>query len=161
MAYTDSILFSLPIVTEGPGGGIVVDLTPVFFSDLPQISSVLRGFMMAPDRSSWAEVKGFKDNIELEVAATYASGGGSSLETVPDSRGVTLVIHYSISRLKTDRLPAAAGRQPRGLLPHRGQGLLEGRGRRPVRALRQPLGPPQDRAGGQGLSAGDADHFLD
>ena len=107
MAYTDSILFSLPIVTESPGGGIVVDLTPVFFSDLPQISSVLRGFMMAPDRSTWAEVKGFKDNIELEVAATYASGGGRYLETVADSRGVTLVIHYSISRLKP------TGYQPR------------------------------------------------
>ena len=107
MAYTDSILFSLPIVTESPGGGVVVDLTPVFFSDLPQISSVLRGFMMAPDRSTWAEVKGFKDNIELEVAATYASGGGRDLETVADSRGVTLVIHYSISRLKQ------TGYQPR------------------------------------------------
>jgi hypothetical protein len=107
MAYTDSILFSLPIVTEGPTGGLVVDLTPVFFSDLPQISNVLRGFMMAPDRSTWSQIKGFKDNIELEVAATYASGGAASLDTVADSRGVTLVIHYSISRLKE------TGYQPR------------------------------------------------
>ena len=107
MAYTDSILFSLPILTESPTGGVVVDLTPVFFSDLPQISNVLRGFMMSPDRSTWAEIKGFKDNVEIEVAATYASGGGASLETVADSRGVTLVIHYSISRLKE------TGYQPR------------------------------------------------
>ncbi len=38
LAYTDSILFSLPIVTTSPSGSYVVDLTPVFMSDLPQIS---------------------------------------------------------------------------------------------------------------------------
>ena len=62
---------------EGPTGGYVVDLTPVFLSDLPQISNVLRGFTFAPDRSSWAQIKGFKDNVEIEVAATYASGGAA------------------------------------------------------------------------------------
>jgi hypothetical protein len=98
-AYTDSILFSLPIVTQGPGGGVVIDLTPVFMSDLAQISSVLRGFSFAPDRSTWAHVKNYKDNAELEVAATFASGGQSQMETVPDSRGVTINIHYSLSRL--------------------------------------------------------------
>ena len=77
----------------------MVDLTPVFMSDVPQISAVLRGFVFAPDRSSWAEIKGFKDNVEIQVAATYASAGGASIESVPDARGVTLYIHYSISRL--------------------------------------------------------------
>ena len=33
------------------------------------------------------------------MAATYASGGMASIDTVPDSRGVTLYVHYSISRL--------------------------------------------------------------
>jgi hypothetical protein len=98
-AYTDSILFSLPIMTQGPAGGSVVDLTPVFMSDLPQISSVLRGFNFAPDRSTWAQVKNYKDNVELEVAATYASGGQSEMITVPDSRGVSITIHYSMSKL--------------------------------------------------------------
>ena len=73
-AYTDSILFSLPIVTQGPAGGSVVDLTPVFMSDLAQISSILKGFMFAADRSTWAHIKNYKDNAELEVAATFASG---------------------------------------------------------------------------------------
>ena len=35
LAYTDSVLFSLPIATTGPGGNVVVDLSPVFMSDLP------------------------------------------------------------------------------------------------------------------------------
>ena len=101
LAYTDSILFSLPIATKSPGGNYVVDFTPVFMSDLPQISAVLPGFGFVPDRSSWAEVKGFKDNVTIQVAATYAGGGGGhgALEGVPDTRGVTLYIHYSVSRL--------------------------------------------------------------
>lgn len=99
LAYTDSILFNLPIATMSPGGGIVVDLTPVFMSDLPQITRILGGFFFAPNKSTWAEVKGFQDNVELEVAATYASSGGQELDTVADSRGVTVNVHYSISLL--------------------------------------------------------------
>jgi hypothetical protein len=89
-AYTDSVLFSLPIMTKGPKGGDLVDLTEVFMSDLPQISRVLPGFSFSSQKSIWAEVKGFDDNMELEVAATYASGGTQQIETVPDSRGVTI-----------------------------------------------------------------------
>ncbi len=99
LAYTDSVLYSLPIATIGPSGGLVVDLTPVFMSDLPQISQSLPGFSFASNKSTWAEVKGLPDNVELEVAATYASGGMFSLDTVPDSRGATINVHYSISLL--------------------------------------------------------------
>ena len=99
LSYTDSILFSLPIVTTGPSGGAVVDLTPVFMSDLPEFSHLLHGFMFAPDRSSWSHVKGFKDNVEIEVAATYASGGMARSTRCPTRRGVTLYVHYSVSRL--------------------------------------------------------------
>ncbi len=99
LAYTDSILYSLPILTTSPSGNPVVDLTPVFFSDMPQFSMVLHGFAFAPDRSSFSKVKGFKNNVEIEVAATYASNGMGDLDTVPDTRGVTLYIHYSISVL--------------------------------------------------------------
>ncbi|MCY2989664.1 MAG: zinc-dependent metalloprotease [Planctomycetota bacterium] len=98
-AYTDSVLFSLPIVTKGPKGGDLVDLTSVFMSDLPQISTVLPGFMFAANKSTWASVKGFSSNMELEVAATYASGGHMNLDTVPDSRGATINVHYSISKI--------------------------------------------------------------
>ena len=100
LSYTDSILFSLPIITRSNRGGFVVDLTPVFMGDLPKIGQVLRGFRFARDRSTWSSLKGFKDNVEIEVAATYASGGEAESNTVPDTRGVTVHIHYSVSRLK-------------------------------------------------------------
>ncbi len=98
-AYTDSVLFSLPVMTKGPKGGDLIDLTPVFMGDLPQISRSLPGYAFSPQKSTWAAVKGFKDNLELQVAATYASGGGRDIETVPDARGVTINVHYSISKL--------------------------------------------------------------
>ena len=109
LAYTDSVLFSLPIATTSPSGADVVDLTPVFMSDLPQISQVLRGFTFSKEKSSWAAVKGFKDNVEIQVAATYTSSGTKDFDTVADSRGATINVHYSISRLpKTGYQPRLA-----------------------------------------------------
>jgi hypothetical protein len=99
LAYTDSVLFSLPIITKSKSGADVVDLTQVFMSDLPQISMMLPGFAFSESKSQWAAVKGFKDNLELEVAATYASGGMLNFDSVADSRGATINVHYSISLL--------------------------------------------------------------
>ena len=99
LAYTDSVLYSLPIAAKTTAGAHVVDISSVFMSDLPQISMVLPGFVFSASKSNWAEVKGFKDNVELEVAATYASTGMVDFDSVADSRGVTVNVHYSISLL--------------------------------------------------------------
>ncbi len=99
VAYTDSVLFSLPIRTVSPQGGFIVDLTPVFMSDLPQIGLVMPGFGFSPGKSTWSEIEPHPKNVELTVAATYASSGMSNIESVPDSRGITVNIHYSISEL--------------------------------------------------------------
>src|SRR5688500_14563586 len=60
-AYSDSVLFSLPIVSKGPKGGDLIDLTRIFMSDLPQISMTLPGFGFAGDRSTFGAVKGFEN----------------------------------------------------------------------------------------------------
>ncbi len=99
VAYTDSVLFSLPIRTVTPQGKYIVDLTSVFMSDLPQISLVLPGFAFSPSKSSWAEIDVLPKNAELTVAATYSSSGMSNIDSVPDSRGITVNVHYSISEL--------------------------------------------------------------
>ncbi|MDO5310007.1 MAG: zinc-dependent metalloprotease [Planctomycetia bacterium] len=101
VAFADSILFSLPIIARGPQGGDVIDVSSLFLSDtLARIGSrALGGFSFARDRSTWEKVKALKDNLELEVAATYAGPAGST-ETILDTRGVSVNIHYSISRLK-------------------------------------------------------------
>jgi hypothetical protein len=106
-AYTDSVLFSLPANIKGPKGGDLIDVTPIFMSDLPQISQVLPGFSFSQPKSTWATVKAFPNNVELEVAATYASSGAMNIETVADTRGVTINVHYSISKIPS------TGYQPR------------------------------------------------
>jgi hypothetical protein len=98
-AFTDSILYSVPILAKTPAGGHLIDLEKIFFADLPKISNQLSGFSFAKDRSTWASAKAFEDNVEIEVAATYASSGKTDLDTVPDSRAATLTIHYSLSLL--------------------------------------------------------------
>jgi hypothetical protein len=108
-AFTDSVLFSVPILAKSPSGGLLIDLTKIFFTDLPKISTQLAGFSFAKDRTTWASAKTFEDNVELEVAATYASSGKTSLDTVPDSRAATLNIHYSLSLLpQSDYQPRLA-----------------------------------------------------
>ena len=99
IAYTDSILFSLPIASISPSGGYIVDMNQIFMTDFPEISHDLPGFQFSPQRSTWAEVRGYPDNIELEVAATYGSSGAADIESVPDSRAVTINVHYSLSLL--------------------------------------------------------------
>ena len=97
LAFTDSIIFSLPIITTGPSGGSLVDLTPIFMQDLPNLGgSIGRSFDRS--RSTWAQIRNFKNNTELEIEATYAGGYGGS-QMLQDSRAGTVNIHYSISAL--------------------------------------------------------------
>ena len=100
LAYSDSVLYALPILATTPSGGSLVDVTRIFMSDDQRIGkSIGPGFFFATDRSSFSKVKAFKDNVELQVAAVYSGQG--DIETVADTRGIQLHIHYSISKLPT------------------------------------------------------------
>ena len=93
--YTDSIIQSLPILALNPmGGSVVINFTDIFFGNFAQLPF---GF---PDRNrtSWNKIKTFPNNVELQVEATFA-GRGDGDPSVVDSRGVTLVIHYSLCKL--------------------------------------------------------------
>ncbi|MCL2006130.1 MAG: zinc-dependent metalloprotease [Planctomycetaceae bacterium] len=92
VGFSDSILYSLPIIAIGENGGDVVDLAPIFMADLPRLG--IGTFDRS--RSTWGDVKGFPNNMEFRVNATY-SGARSTFSPDPNSVGVTL--HYSISRL--------------------------------------------------------------
>lgn len=106
LAYSDSVLYALPILSPTPTGGSLVDMTRIFFSDDQHVGQAIGpGFFFAGDRSTWAKAKAFEHNVELQVSAVYS--GGMPIETVADSRGVQINIHYSISELPSN------GYQPR------------------------------------------------
>ena len=100
--YTDSILMALPIVTINPmGQNVVIDFSDIFLGDFAQLGF---GFLDR-NRTSWHKVKTFKNNVELEVEATFGGGGfrggmfGGGDDGVVDPRGRTVVIHYSLAKL--------------------------------------------------------------
>jgi hypothetical protein len=106
LAYSDSVLYALPIMTTAPSGAMLVDMTRIFMSDDENIGRSI-GMSFAADRSTWAKVKGFSNNVELQVAAVYT--GGRDFETVADARGAQVNVHYSISRLpQNDYRPRVA-----------------------------------------------------
>jgi hypothetical protein len=98
--YTDSVLLALPIVTLNPtkGGAALVDLSDVFMGDFANIpiGSIDR------TRSHWSKLKGYPNNMELELEATYSSGGYyrriRGADGGGDPRGNTLVLHFSIMK---------------------------------------------------------------
>jgi hypothetical protein len=102
LAYSDSVLYALPILTDTSGGHLV-DFSRIFLSDDVEIGRQIGpGFRFVSDRSTYASVKSFPENLEVQVAAVYAGPGGiqdTNLETVPDPRGVQVHVHYSLSEL--------------------------------------------------------------
>ena len=99
--YTDSVLMALPILALNPmkGGAAVIDFSDIFMTDFAQLGLG----MLDRSRSTWTKVKGFPNNMELEVEATFAGGGGRRWHTgagdsVADHRGITVVIHYSLMK---------------------------------------------------------------
>jgi hypothetical protein len=103
--YTDSVLMAIKIVSVNPQRqSVLINLNDIFMTDFAR----LRLGQFDANRSVWHKVKAFPKNIEIEVAATY-SGGFSwwDDDSVIDSRGKTVVIHYGLCQLPE------AGYQPR------------------------------------------------
>ena len=98
--YTDSVLMALPIIAINPmrGGATLIDFSDIFMTDFAQLGlgSIDRS------RSHWSKVKGFPNNLELELETTYAGAprrlGAAGENGLADSRGMTLVLHYSIMK---------------------------------------------------------------
>ena len=101
-SYSDSVLFSLKIESIHPQRrSLLVNVSPVFMSDLPPMAGRIGGgARFDKTRSTWGAIKGFPKNVELRVQAVYTASG--SRETVPDSRGIQLTLHYSLAKLPSN-----------------------------------------------------------
>ncbi len=101
-SYSDSVLFSLKIESIHPQRkSLLVDISPVFISDLPPLARrIASDARFDKTRSTWGTIKAFPKNIEMRVKAVYTSQ--SYIETVPDSRGIQLTLHYSLAALPSN-----------------------------------------------------------
>ncbi|GIW81459.1 MAG: hypothetical protein KatS3mg105_3266 [Gemmatales bacterium] len=102
--YTDSVLKSLPIKTINPKrAGVLIDLNGLFMADFADLD--IGSFDAS--RSTWHKVKAFKNNVELEVAATFTSRRYGD-DSVIDPRGTTVVLHYGLVDLPSGYQPRLA-----------------------------------------------------
>lgn len=106
-AYSDSVLYALPILTTTPGGGSLVDMSRIFMSDDQGIGRQLGGARFQRDRSVFTKVKSYPENVEIRVNAVYQGGG--SFDTIANPMGIQVGVHYSLRELpNTGYRPRAA-----------------------------------------------------
>src|SRR6202011_1116730 len=82
---------------------VLIDFNEIFMQDFAQLGL---GFF-DNNRSTWYKIKAFPKNIELYVSATFC-GAGIGGDSVIDSRGVTVVIHYGLVQLPDGSQPRLA-----------------------------------------------------
>ena len=101
--YTDSVLMALPIVSIHHVGNqsVLIDFADIFLTDFAGL-----GFgSLDRNRTTWHKVKGFPNNVEIEVEATFAGGFGGGFhgmgggDGTVDERGRTIVLHYSLAKM--------------------------------------------------------------
>ena len=110
MAYSDSVLYSLPIVTDAEGGH-VVDFTRAFMNDDQGIGRSI-GFPARRSTSFPTARRGPRSRRSRTTSSCAwrpSTAARRTCTTVIDPQGVQVQVHYGISRLpSTDYKPRKA-----------------------------------------------------
>lgn len=105
-SFSDSVLYSLEIANIDPQSeNILINLNELLMQDLPGLTTLLRYSLQADYRldarkSYFDDVNSFPENVEIDSIYGFSSLEGANLVTVPDSRELTLKVHYSFSQLR-------------------------------------------------------------
>jgi Domain of unknown function (DUF5117)/Domain of unknown function (DUF5118) len=106
-SFSDSVLYNIPIKSiNAERKTVLIDLGDLLLTDIAGLSSSL-GVTASGDQSYFGNAKAFPQNIEIESVMNFIGGGGGrgkepglpTFDTLADSRGFTLRIHYSMSQL--------------------------------------------------------------
>jgi hypothetical protein len=115
-SFPRSVLASFPVQSEGPGG-VVVDATDFFLSDMFDVGARLRGARMGNarldrDRSyvDGERTRSFPANTEVRAVLSFVSDDPSFdiRRLAPDGRTITLEQQHSFVRLPERPLPIRA-----------------------------------------------------
>jgi hypothetical protein len=108
-AANPTIIMSFPVQTYAPNGNVVIDVTNLFTTDVPEFSAraQLKGQSFDASRSFIERVSAFPTNIEVEAMCTYTAPSGGALPPEPEGGLVSsmppgsasLVLHHSMIRL--------------------------------------------------------------
>jgi Met-zincin/Domain of unknown function (DUF5117)/Domain of unknown function (DUF5118) len=104
-SFSDSILYTIPIKSINPERKtVLIDLGELLLTDLAGLSASLE-LAASPDQNYFGNAKVFPGNVEIESVFNFSNSGGGSnspsqnFNVLPDSRGFTLRVHYSLSEL--------------------------------------------------------------
>lgn len=107
-SFSDSVLYALPIKSIHPERKtLLIDLGDLLLKDVPGLSSGLSwmldgNYSLDEDKSYFGNVKALPQNIEIESVYGFSGEGKDGMtyvETLPDSRALTLRVRYSLSQL--------------------------------------------------------------
>ncbi len=108
-ASMGSIILSFNVEAEGRDRAAVINVTPLYTTDVPEFAArglVGAGAAVDGSRSYVDEIKAFPTNIETRSLLTFRTGpgGGSVGEAGPvrpsgNGRSVTMLVHYSMTLL--------------------------------------------------------------
>ncbi|MBN3872492.1 zinc-dependent metalloprotease [Nostoc sp. JL33] len=103
-SFSDSVLYTIPIKSIHPKRKtILIDLGDLLLTDLAGLSVSL-GVPRSTVQSYFGTAKAFPQNLEVESVLNFSAGAGQesqipSFASLPDKRGFTLRVHYSLSQL--------------------------------------------------------------
>src|SRR5579883_1160193 len=105
-SFSDSVLYTLAIKSIHPQRKtILIDLGDLLLTDFAGLSSSL-GVSQSIDKSYFGDAKVFPQNMEIESVLNFNSTASERknnpilrFATLPDNRGFTLRVHYSLSQL--------------------------------------------------------------
>ncbi|MCC5644408.1 zinc-dependent metalloprotease [Nostoc sp. CHAB 5824] len=105
-SFSDSVLSSLEIHTIDPHNkNIFINLDELLMQDFPGLTPLLKYSLQADyhldtSKSYFGDVNSFPENVEVDSIYGFSSPEGANLVTLPDSRALTLKVHYSFSQLR-------------------------------------------------------------
>jgi hypothetical protein len=103
-SFSDSVLYTTEIKSIHPQRKtILIDLGDLLLTDLAGLSSSL-GVSGSTENSYFGKAKAFPLNIEIESVMNFSNSDNGdnqkvSFASLPDTRGFTLRVHYSLSQL--------------------------------------------------------------
>lgn len=107
-SFSDSVLYNIQLKSIHPERKtLLIDLGDILLTDVSGLSASI-GVGAGGDQSYFGEAKAFPQNLEIESIMNFIGGGGGSrgkelglpnFDTLADSRGFTLRVHYSLSQL--------------------------------------------------------------
>jgi hypothetical protein len=133
-SFSDSVLYNIPIKSiHSERKTILIDLDDLLLKDLAGLSSSLE-LSSSPEKTYFGDAKVFPHNLEVQTIFNFTNSGkdeSRSLGVLPDSRGFTLKVHYSLSELPTNKYQPRLADERVGYFLTAYQNLSQDEGRDP------------------------------